>query len=208
MKQFIAAIGFVLLFAPAIFAREQTMLARVTVYWASGDAQQQQAAYNGVRLRPGHCAVDPGRIPYGSKVSFADGVECKAIDTGPAVVSRKAARLSGHNATQRNAIVVDRYFETKQQALDWADAHPHFMTLRVVSPGSGKEHKALPERGAMLAQTNARSTTTPEISLPEIPPPSSLQTWDAALAALLPLAPLLRAARRRLVRVRLRPCYA
>ena len=153
MKQFITAITFTLLFIPAVFAREQTVLARVTVYWASRDAKQQQAAYNGARLRPGHCAVDPDRIPYGSKVVFADGAECKAVDTGPAVVSRKAARLSGRNAAQREAIVVDRYFETKEEALAWADTHPHFMTLEVVTPGSKK--RALPERGTMLAQAKS-----------------------------------------------------
>ena len=154
MKLFITAIAFALLFAPAAFAREQTVLARVTVYWAAADAQQQRAAYNGARLRPGHCAVDPDKIPYGSKVVFADGVECKAIDTGPAVVSRKAARLSGRNANQRNALVVDRFFDTKQEALAWADAHPHFMTLRVLEPGSDK--KPLPERNTMLAQAGCK----------------------------------------------------
>lgn len=206
MKQFIAAIGFVLLFAPAAFAREETVLARVTVYWASTDAQQQLAAYNGARLRPGHCAVDPDKIPYGSKVLFADGAECKAIDTGPAVVSRKAARRSGRNADQRNAIVVDRYFETKTQALAWADAHSHFMTLRVVTPGSDK--KQLPKRGTMLAQAIERSTSTAETIAAAIHAPSGLQTADATALVLLPLIPLLRAARRRMIHVRPRFCYA
>ncbi|MEY2531537.1 MAG: hypothetical protein QOI96_1622, partial [Verrucomicrobiota bacterium] len=64
MKLFITAISVALLFAPASFAREQTVLARVTVYWAVADAQQQRAAYNGARLRNGHCAVDPDKIPY------------------------------------------------------------------------------------------------------------------------------------------------
>jgi hypothetical protein len=205
MKRFFAAIMFALLFAPAAFAREQTVLARVTVYWASGDAQQQRAAYNGARLRPGHCAVDPDKIPYGSKVVFADGDECKAIDTGPAVVSRKAARLSGRNANQREAIVVDRYFETKEQALAWADSHPHFMTLRVVTPGSDKK---LPERGTMLAQLNARSTSAAETIAAAIHAPSGLQTADATAVALLPFIPILRAARRRMAQVRPQRSYA
>ncbi|MEY2531679.1 MAG: hypothetical protein QOI96_1764 [Verrucomicrobiota bacterium] len=206
MKLFITAISVALLFAPASFAREQTVLARVTVYWAVADAQQQRAAYNGARLRNGHCAVDPDKIPYGSKVVFADGVECKAVDTGPAVVSRKAARLSGRNANQRNALVVDRFFATKEEALAWADAHPHFMTLRVLEPGS--EKKPLPERATMLAKEDARSRFAPETSMPVFQAPSGLQTLDATLAVLLPFTPFLRAVRRRMVRVRLRPCYA
>jgi hypothetical protein len=205
MKQFFAAIMFALLFAPAAFAREQTMLARVTVYWASADAQQQRAAYNGARLRSGHCAVDPDKIPYGSKVVFAEGDECKAIDTGPAVVSRKAARLSGRNANQRDAIVVDRYFETKEQALAWADSHPHFMTLRVITPGSDRK---LPERDTMLAQLNARSTSAAETIAAVIHAPSGLQTADATAVALLPFIPILRAMRRRMAQVRPQLCYA
>jgi hypothetical protein len=198
MKQFITAIAFTLLFIPAALAREQTVLARVTVYWASSDAKQQRAAYNGARLRQGHCAVDPDRIPYGSKVVFSDGAECKAVDTGPAVISRKAARLSGRNAAQRDAIVVDRYFETKEEALAWADTHPHFMTLQVVTPGSNR--RPLPERGTMLAQAKATSTTMVE-TIPTVQVSSGLQTMDATALALLPLIPLWWAMRRRIVRL-------
>jgi hypothetical protein len=57
-----------------------------------------------------------------------------AVDTGPAVVNRKAARASGRNAAERNAIVIDRFFDTKQKALVWAKAHPHFMMVRIATP--------------------------------------------------------------------------
>lgn len=206
MKSLFTTLGFALLLASSALAREQTVLARVTVYWPDADPLQQRAAYNGARLRNGHCAVDPNKIPYGSKVVFADGEECKAIDTGPAVVSRKAARMSGRNANQKNALVVDRFFASKQEALAWADTHPHFMTLRVIEPGSDK--KPLPERGTMLAQTDVTTAISNAINLPAMSAPSGLKTLDATLAALLPLTPFLRAARRRMVRVRLRPCYA
>ena len=83
-------------------------------------------------------AVDPKRIPYGSKVVFPDRA-CTAVDTGPAVISRKAARLCGQTASQLKAIVVDRFFETKQEAMAWTSAHPHFMTLQIVRPGSRAE---------------------------------------------------------------------
>jgi hypothetical protein len=59
-----------------------------------------------------------------------------AVDTGSAVVNRKAARLSGRHATERNAIVIDRFFDTKQKALACAKAHPHFMTVRIVTPSN------------------------------------------------------------------------
>jgi hypothetical protein len=38
MKRLIATIALALLVVPATFAGEQSLLARVTVYWASGDA--------------------------------------------------------------------------------------------------------------------------------------------------------------------------
>lgn len=127
MKQFVIAIGLILLLVPVALAHEQSVLARVTVYWA-----QPQGA-TGARLHAGHCAVDPSKIPYGSKVLFPDGTTLQAVDTGPAVINRKAARLSGRSARERSALVIDRYFETKRQALAWAKVHPHFMTVQVVS---------------------------------------------------------------------------
>lgn len=107
------------------------MLVRVTVYWQS--ESQPRASWNGAPLRDGHCAVDPKKIAYGSKVVIA-GEELTAVDTGPAVVSRKAARLTGRTAEQRSAVVVDRYFETSKQARVWERSHPHFMTVRVLPP--------------------------------------------------------------------------
>jgi hypothetical protein len=193
MKRLIAAIALGVFIVPAAFAREQTVLARVTVYWRSEG--QFRASWNGARLRDGHCAVDPQRIPYGSKVIFAD-TTCVAVDSGPAVVNRKAARLTGHTDAQRNAIVVDRFFENRKEALAWESTHPHFMTLRVVSPGSKKENQETLHRGTMLAQADARSTITPG-NLPSIPASSGLQTRDASLASLLLFTPLLRVARRR-----------
>jgi hypothetical protein len=59
-----------------------------------------------------------------------------AVDTGPDVVNRKAARLCGRNASERNAIVIDQFFDTKQKALAWAKAHPHCMAVQVLTPGT------------------------------------------------------------------------
>jgi hypothetical protein len=128
--RFALLIGFFLTIQTA-YAAEQPTLARVTTYWR--EEGQFRAAWNGARLRNGHCAVDPKKIPYGSRIQLGDE-ELIAVDTGPAVVSRKAARRSGCNAAERNAVVVDRYFETKSQAVAWEKAHPHFMKVRVLSP--------------------------------------------------------------------------
>jgi hypothetical protein len=46
-------------------------------------------------------------------------------------VNRKAARSCGRNAAERNAVVIDRFFDTKQKALAWAKANPHFMEVQV-----------------------------------------------------------------------------
>jgi hypothetical protein len=35
---------------------------------------------------------------------------------------------------ERNVIVIDRFFDTKQKALAWAKTHPHFMTVRIETP--------------------------------------------------------------------------
>jgi len=129
MKRLVTTAGLVLIFACQSFPGDRTALARVTVYWPR-EGSGKSAAWNGARLRENHCAVDPKKIPYGSKVIFGDG-ECMAIDTGPEVVKRKAARSLGRRSVEQNAIVVDRFFDTKQRALAWASTHPHFMMVRV-----------------------------------------------------------------------------
>ncbi|HEX8076882.1 MAG TPA: 3D domain-containing protein [Chthoniobacterales bacterium] len=138
MKKILTAFLLLLLVAPSTYAREQSVLARITVYWASGGKgsdrwTRRHICSTGARLRAGHCAVDPRRIPYGSKVTLPDGT-LLAVDTGGAVRSRKAARLSGRTSVERNALVIDRFFETKQQALSWAKRNPYFMFVRVSPP--------------------------------------------------------------------------
>ena len=130
MKRCFTTVGLVLSFACQPFASDFTALARVTVYWPT-EGSGKSAAWNGAQLRENHCAVDPKKIAYGSKVTFDDG-ECIAVDTGPDVVKRKAAPSCGRTTAERTAIVIDRFFDTKERALAWASAHPHFMTVRVL----------------------------------------------------------------------------
>src|SRR5439155_19057646 len=151
MKYILTTIAFAFLIPAPIFAAEDSFLARITVYWP-GEGQIR-ACSNGARLRAGHCAVDPKRIPFGSRVLFPDAI-CTAVDSGPAVVSRKAARVTGRTASQRNAVVIDRFFESREAALAWERSHPHFMTVRVVQSKSREELKmSKPEM-----QTNATRT--------------------------------------------------
>jgi 3D (Asp-Asp-Asp) domain-containing protein len=134
MNRLIAIIALAVLVVPATFAGEQLLLARVTVYWASGDAGSNHSQSTGRRLQTGDCSVDTRHIPYGSRLIFPDGTNSAALDTGPAVRNRKSARISGRTAYERNAVVIDRFFETKREALSWASRNPLFMTVRVVPP--------------------------------------------------------------------------
>src|SRR5438045_8426628 len=151
-------------------AAERPTLVGVTTYWR--EEGQSRAAWNGARLRNGHCAVDPKKIRYGSKILLGDE-ELIAVDTGPAVVNRKAARLSGHNETERNAVVIDRYFEKKSQAVTWEKSHPHFMKVRVLKPVPAlamaekgePNHRNLPSQPIVATKRISR----PPVMRPAIP---------------------------------------
>ena len=182
---YLLAFGFAFLIASPVFATESSLLARITVYWP-GEGQLR-ACSNGARLRPGHCAVDPKRIPYGSRVLFPD-TTCVAVDTGPAVVSRAAARSCGRTAAQKKALVIDRFFESKEAALSWERNHPHFMTVRVVEPGSGTESK---EPSAEIAKSDPQIPPLPEMKNSE----TLVNANGAELVG--PVNPVVRAARRR-----------
>jgi 3D (Asp-Asp-Asp) domain-containing protein len=166
MKRFALVIGLALLVGPRVFAHEQSMLARVTVYWASGGAgsdrwSRRHICATGARLQAGHCAVDPRRIPYGSRVTLPDGT-LLAVDTGSAVVSRKAARRSGRTALERNALVIDRFFETKQQALSWAKRNPYFMLVRVSPPGFRPLLSSPPQKVTATISQDLRQPVPPK----------------------------------------------
>jgi len=158
MKRLITIIALALLVVPATFAGEQPLLARVTVYWARGDAGSNRSQSTGRRLQTGDCSVDTRHIPYGSRLIFPDGTTSAAVDTGPAVRNRKASRISGRTVYERNAVVIDRFFETKREALSWASRNPLFMTVRVVTPNS-RTLAQLPEQPPIdsLAQPAAVS---------------------------------------------------
>ena len=131
-----------LIFPDRGFARDNSsLLARVTVYWARGGRggdryTRQHKSATGQRLQQGHCAVDPRKIPYGSRVVLPDGTTLSAVDTGTAVRNRKAARRSGRTSYERNAVVIDKFFENKRQALAWANSNPPFVSVKVIPPNA------------------------------------------------------------------------
>ncbi|MFL6515763.1 MAG: hypothetical protein ACJ8M1_12150 [Chthoniobacterales bacterium] len=151
--------------------KPESVLARVTVYWAGGGKgadpfTRRHKCATGLRLRDGHCAVDPQKIPYGSKVILPDGTRLAAVDTGTAVRNRKAARLLGRTVTEKNALVVDRFFETKRQALAWANSHPHFIPVRIVTPRRNDSSRTADRKmGPLLAASSpAASAASQNVS--------------------------------------------
>jgi 3D (Asp-Asp-Asp) domain-containing protein len=83
---------------------------RLTAYWCGQDPDTSRfKSSTGYTLKSGRsCAVDPRIIPYGSTV-VVDGKEFKAIDTGTAVIAKKAS----HGKLP----VVDLFFKTERQAM-------------------------------------------------------------------------------------------
>ena len=144
-------------------ARDNSLLARVTVYWAGGGRgadryTRQHKSSTGMRLHVGHCAVDPNKIPYGSRVVLPDGTSLAAVDTGSAVRNRKAARRAGRTTDERNAVVVDKFFETKQQALAWANSNPPFVNVKVIQPNAPAIAKPNITNSKPIALTPPQST--------------------------------------------------
>ena len=105
----------------------QARLARVTAYWPGEDYfTNHKMTASGARLRPGFCAVDSNIIPYGSVVMIPGVGNFLAMDTGTAVISRKAAKESGHNRAERSALVIDLYFASRKAGELFSREGPKF----------------------------------------------------------------------------------
>lgn len=111
-------------------------LARVTAYWSGeGDYYTGRGiSATGVRLHDGHCAVDPSIIPYGSVVEIAGVGKYLAVDTGSAVISRTAAREGGHTSAERNAIVIDLFFEDASEGEKFAAGAAKYVAISWWTP--------------------------------------------------------------------------
>ena len=112
-------------------ANSKSHLARVTVYWPEeGDFYtRNRKSSSGVRLRDGHCAVDPKVIPYGSVVNVPGVGPLVAVDTGSAVISRRAARQAGRTGAQRKAIVIDVFCSSRSKANALMKRIKHFAVV-------------------------------------------------------------------------------
>jgi hypothetical protein len=88
----------------------------------------------GVSLHDGHCAVDPSIIPYGSVVEVAGVGEFLAVDTGSAVVSRKAARQDARTSEERKALVIDLFFKSRKAGEAFAARTPMYAFISWGAP--------------------------------------------------------------------------
>jgi len=114
-----------------------TRLARVTAYWPGEDYfTNHKMTATGARLRAGFCAVDSNIIPYGSTVIIPGIGNYLAMDTGTAVINRKAARESGHNRAERSALVIDLYFPSRKAGELFSREGPKFAMVAWDSGGS------------------------------------------------------------------------
>lgn len=108
----------------------QGRLARITAYWPGEDYYtNHKRSATGVRLRDGYCAVDSSIIPYGSVVKIPGVGDYIAVDTGTAVITRKAARESGHTREERNALVIDLYFASRRAGELFSEVGPKFAMI-------------------------------------------------------------------------------
>jgi 3D (Asp-Asp-Asp) domain-containing protein len=117
-------------------------LARLTAYWP-GEAGDPYTIHHesstGIHLHVGHCAVDPSIIPYGSVVEIPGVGEFLAVDTGSAVVSRTAALRAGSNTAERDALVIDLFFEHACDGEKFAAESPKFVDIKWWTPTSESE---------------------------------------------------------------------
>jgi 3D (Asp-Asp-Asp) domain-containing protein len=116
---------------PTLMAR----LARLTAYWTKEDYwTSHHMSSTGVKLHEGVCAVDPKLIPYGSVVQIPGRGPFVAVDTGSAVVSRQAAIGASHTASQRDALVIDLFFENEHDAQQFAAHSPTYVAVSWTKP--------------------------------------------------------------------------
>jgi hypothetical protein len=61
-------------------------------------------------------------------------LQAAGFDNNGFMVSPSPVDPNGHGLSERNAIVIDRFFDAKEKALAWAKANPHFVMVRVGTP--------------------------------------------------------------------------
>lgn len=83
---------------------------RMTVYWSAEDPlTRRKLSSSGVRLRSGaHAAADPRYFPYGTKIRVDGWGVFTVVDSGTAVISRRASK--------GKLPVIDVYCDDQRQA--------------------------------------------------------------------------------------------
>lgn len=103
---------------------------RLTVYWARGGGtdyySSKKKSSTGYTLKQGESiAVDPRIIPYKKEVIIPNIGLVKAVDTGSAVVAKKASN--------GKLPVIDVFFEHKKDAILFANRYPKVVKVAVIN---------------------------------------------------------------------------
>jgi 3D (Asp-Asp-Asp) domain-containing protein len=103
---------------------------RLTVYWAKGGGtdyySSKKKSSTGYTLKQGESiAVDPKIIPYRKEVFIPNVGLVKAVDTGSAVVAKKASN--------GKLPVIDVFFEHKKDAILFASRYPKVVKVAVIN---------------------------------------------------------------------------
>jgi len=108
----------------------RVLTVRLTVYWAKGgdtdgDSARKRSS-TGYTLKQGESiAVDPRIIPYTREVIIPNVGLVKAVDTGTAVICKRAS--SG------KLPVIDVFFENKKDAIQFANNNPKIVKVAVIN---------------------------------------------------------------------------
>jgi hypothetical protein len=96
-----------------------------------------------------------------------------AVDTGSAVISREAAIGSSRNAAQRNALVVDLFFENRKDAEAFAAHGPSYVAVTwnkpLASADSPLNPRALPAIPKLPAGTVYFLAQAPSLADASVP---------------------------------------
>lgn len=103
---------------------------RLTVYWAKGGStdyySSKKKSSTGYTLKQGESiAVDPRIIPYKKEVIIPNVGVVRAVDTGSAVVAKKASN--------GKLPVIDVFFEHKKDAMLFANRNPKVVKVAVIN---------------------------------------------------------------------------
>jgi len=108
----------------------KVMTVRLTVYWAKGGGtdyySSKKQSSTGYTLKQGESiAVDPRIIPYRKEVIIPNIGIVKAVDTGTAVIQKKASN--------GKLPVIDVFFEHKKDAMLFANRYPKVVKVAVLN---------------------------------------------------------------------------